>query len=371
MLKKITSILIIAVIISSISVTTFAATKSELQKQKEEAQEDKKEVQEQKSAVMDEIDKLNISIQDNEDKLADINTQLTQLNKEIKETQDELEETQKKFNAQEEALKEKMILSYELGTTTYLDVLLNSKGVLDFLSNYYLISEILQNDDDLLNSLEEQKKKIEESKQKLQDKQKEVKTQKAEQEKINVVLSNQKNQKQNKVSQLSAEEKELSEEIDEINKAIRQIEEEARKASQNSTGYFVGGEMMWPCPASTRISSNFGPRSSPGGVGSTNHKGIDIPASAGSAIVAALDGKVIQCGYNRARGYYVMIDHGGGIITLYQHGLSGSTRVSVGQSVKQGQTILGVGSTGYSTGNHLHFEVWKNGTPVNPLSYVK
>ena len=150
------------------------------------------------------------------------------------------------------------------------------------------------------------------------------------------------------------------------------MEAAARKASQNSSNTtFIGGVMLWPCPSSSRISSGFGSRSSPGGVGSTNHKGIDIAASAGSAIVAALDGKVIQVGYNKARGYYVMIDHGRGIITLYQHGKEGTTKVSVGQSVKQGQTIMGVGSTGYSTGNHLHFEIWKNGTPVNPISYLK
>ena len=129
--------------------------------------------------------------------------------------------------------------------------------------------------------------------------------------------------------------------------------------------------MLWPCPSSTRITSYFGSRNSPGGVGSTNHKGIDIGAHGGAAIVAALDGKVIQTGYNIARGNFIIVDHGGGIVTLYQHGQNGSIRVSAGQNVSKGQTIMGVGSTGYSTGNHLHFEVWENGTPVNPISYVQ
>lgn len=371
MLKKITAILL-ALIILLVPLTVSAAkTMSQLEEDLENAKDEQKEVKSEKSSLMKEVEELATSIEDNQDKLADINIELTKLNKEIKEIKKELEETQKKYNKQEEALKQKMILTYEMGNTTYLDVLLNSKGVLDFLSNYYLISEILQNDNDLLDSIEEQKNKIEKSKEKLEDKQKEVKTQKAEQEKINVVLSNQKTQKQNKVSQLSKEEKKLASEIDELNAAIRRLEDEARKASQNSTGSFVGGEMMWPCPASHRITSYFGYRSSPGGIGTTNHKGLDIGAPANSAIIAALSGKVIQCGYNVARGYYVMIDHGGGTITLYQHGLKGSTIVSVGQSVKQGQRIMGVGSSGYSTGNHLHFEVWKNGTPVNPLPYVQ
>ena len=236
------------------------------------------------------------------------------------------------------------------------------------------MSEILENDSDLLTSIDNQKTQIEKNKKNLEDKQKEVKTKKAEQEKMQVILNNQKAEKQNKVSSLTAEEKKLSAQIDEYNKALQQLEAAARRASRvsySSNTKYVGGKMLWPCPSSTRITSTFGGRSSPGGIGSTNHKGIDIGASSGSAIVAALDGKVVYTGYNVARGNYVMIDHGGGIITLYQHGLSGSIRVSSGQSVKQGQTIMSVGSTGYSTGPHLHFEVWENGTPVNPINYVK
>lgn len=371
MLKKITAFLLVIVILIIPLTVSAAKTMSQLQEEKAEAQEEQKEIKEEKSALMEDVKKLSTEIEDNEDKLADINVELTKLNKEIKELKEELEETQKKFNVQEQALKDKMILSYEMGSTSYLDVLLNSKGILNFLSNYYLISEILQNDDDLLDSLEEQKEKIEKSKSKLEEKQKKVRTQKAEQEKTKVILANQKTQKQNKVSQLSKEEKELANEIDALNRAIRQLEEEARQASQNSSGVYVGGEMAWPCPSSRRITSYFGYRSSPGGIGTTNHKGLDIGAPANSAIIAVLDGKVIQAGYNRARGYYVMVDHGGGTITLYQHGLAGSTVVSIGQKVKQGQRIMGVGSTGYSTGNHLHFEIWKNGTPVDPLPYIQ
>ena len=181
-------------------------------------------------------------------------------------------------------------------------------------------------------------------------------------------------QKQTKVSQLSDQEKKLSSQIDEYNREIQKIEAAARRASRasySSNTKYVGGKMMWPCPTSSYISSYFGPRKSPGGIGSTNHKGIDIGASSGSPIVAALDGKVIQTGYNGARGNYIMIDHGGGVISLYQHGVTGSISVSTGQKVSQGTRIMSVGSTGYATGPHLHFEVWENGTPVNPLTYLK
>lgn len=372
MSKKIISIIVLVSLIFTFNISVFAESISEINKKKQEAENEKSEVSKEKSAIMKEIESLNVSINDNQDKVEELKIELNQLSKDIEQLKVELKETEKKYTAQEELLKKRITAQYEAGETTFLDVVLNSKSFSDFLSNYFLVSEILENDSDLLSSIEEQKIKIEKDKQSLEDKQKDLKTKKAEQEKIQVVLNNQKVQKQNKVSQLSNEEKTLSDKIDEYNEAIKQLEEEARKASQGgSNSEFVGGDMIWPCPGSKRITSYFGNRESPGGVGSTNHKGIDVGASAGTAIVAALDGKVIQSGYNKARGYYVMIDHGGGTITLYQHGLEGSITVSVGQKVSKGQKIMGVGSTGYSTGNHLHFEIWKNGTPVNPLSYVR
>ena len=385
MLKKVTAMIISMMVICCMTLSVFAESISDVKAKKEEAQEKKEEVQEEKSEMMDEIKKLNTSINDNQDKLDDLDNQLNSLSKEINDLKAELEKTEKEYQDQDELLQERIAAQYEAGDTTYIDVLLNSTGFSDFLSNYFLVSEVLENDSDLLASIENQKTKIEKSKKSLEEKQRDVKTKKAEQEKLEVVLNNEKAQKQNKVSKLSAEEKKLSTQIDEYNKAISQLEAAARAASRRSyqraqastgTGHYstntkyVGGKMQWPCPSSTRITSGFGGRRSPGGVGSTNHKGIDIGASAGSAIVSALDGTVIYTGYNVARGNYVMVDHGGGIITLYQHGLNGSICVSSGQSVSKGQRVMSVGSTGYSTGPHLHFEVWENGTPVNPLSYV-
>ena len=373
MLKKLTSALIVITLLIVSCGTVFAETKSELQQKKQEAQEQKQEVQEQKSEAVEEIRKLNDSITESEEKLDDLTDELTSLNKEINKLKNELEKTQKKYDAQEELLKARISAQYEAGETTFLDVLLNSSSFSDFLSNYFLVSEILENDSDLLTGIENQKDKIENDKKSVEEKQKEVKTKKAEQEKTQVLLNNQKAQKQSKVNNLNAEEKKLSSQIDEYNKALQQLESAAKsasKASASSNTKYVGGKMLWPCPSSTRITSTFGGRSSPGGIGSTNHKGIDIGASSGAAIVAALDGKVVYTGYNVARGNYVMIDHGGGIITLYQHGLNGSIKVSSGQQVSKGQTIMSVGSRGYSTGPHLHFEVWENGTPVNPIKYV-
>lgn len=370
MKTKITALILTFTLLFSINSATFAETISGLQEKKDEATEQKKEVQENKSEAMKEIESLSSSIMDNEDKLEELSNKLSDLNNEIKSLENQIKEKEKEYDEKNKLVEERIVVQYKYGDTSYLDVLLNSYNVIDFISNYYIVKEVMEYDKELLNSIEEEKTKIEEDKKSLEEKQRTYKSQKAEQERTNATLKNQKIKKENYISKLSNEEKELSKKIDEYNAAIKQLEEEARRASQNSNGDYVGGVMLWPCPSSKRITSYFGGRKSPGGVGSTNHKGIDIGASSGAAIVAALDGTVVGSGKNRARGNYLMIDHGGGVITLYQHGLDNSKRVKIGDKVKKGQTIMGVGSTGYSTGNHLHFEVIVKGVNVDPLTYL-
>ena len=125
---------------------------------------------------------------------------------------------------------------------------------------------------------------------------------------------------------------------------------------------------MWPATQGSRISSYFGPRSSPTAGASSNHKGIDIPCPTGSDNVASAAGTVVVSQYSSSAGYYIMIDHGNGVSTVYMH--NSQLVVSVGQSVEQGQVIAKAGSTGYSTGSHCHFGVMINGSYVNPLDYL-
>lgn len=131
---------------------------------------------------------------------------------------------------------------------------------------------------------------------------------------------------------------------------------------------YNGGAFLWPCPASTRVTSDYGNRQSPTAGASSNHKGIDIGAPFGSDIVAAADGEVIFAGYSNGGGNYIMIDHGGSLYTVYMH--ASSLCVSKGDKVSRGQTVAKVGSTGISTGNHLHFGVSLNGAYVSPWNYL-
>ena len=139
-------------------------------------------------------------------------------------------------------------------------------------------------------------------------------------------------------------------------------------SSSNKSSSGGNTKFIWPCPASSKINSKFGKRTAPTKGASTYHQGIDIGASTGTGIVAAASGTVVASTYSYSAGNYIMISHGNGVYTVYMH--CSQLLASDGQSVKQGQTIAKVGSSGYSTGPHLHFGVRVNGSYVNPLKYV-
>ena len=370
MLKKITTILLL-IILLLVPLTTSASKVSEYEDKQQEAEDDLKDVQKEKSALMREIQTLSNSIADNEDKLYEINAQLIKLNREIKELEKDLKDAEKKFVKQEDALKEKILMDYKMGEVTYLSVLLNSNGILDFISNCYFITEIMQKDNELLDSIEEQKNNITYNKEQVEEKQKEVKKQKAEQEALKVVLEEQKKEKQGKVGKLSAEEKALQDKIDEYDNLIKEEEKKASELASGSSGSYVGGKKIWPAVGQYRITSRYGYRNTGIPGATTNHKGLDIGCPVGTKIVSVLDGKVIFTGYNKYRGYYIMVDHGGGVVTLYQHCKANSFKFSVGDKVKAGETIILSGSTGVGSGPHLHFEVIINGANVNPETWLK
>ena len=369
MKNKILSSLIILVLVFSFYASVFATTVNELQTKKNETQQELNGVKSELSEEMKKIETLNQSIADNEDKIAELNLKVSALESEISEKQASIKEQQTKYDFEQEQLQKRLVANYKFGGASFLDVLLNSSDFTSFISNYYYISKIAKSDNELLEEIENKKIEIENSKNELEKKQAEYKEAKASIEQVNQSLKSDKAKKDTYVSQLSSEQKNLQKQIDEYDSEIRKLEAQARQASLNSgkNSTFVGGTMLWPCPSSRYISSYFGSRNTGIAGASTNHRGIDIGANSGAAIVAVLDGTVITSAYSSVRGNYLMIDHGGGIISLYQHGKDGTKTVSVGDKVTKGQTIMGVGKTGVASGNHLHFEVWQNGVPQNPL----
>ena len=258
---------------------------------------------------------------------------------------------------------------YEMGSTSYLDLLLNSKGISNFLSNYYYISEIARTDSELLNIVSEQKKNIENMMTNLENYELELSESKSDLEKASIAISNMVIIKNQRVEALSEEEARVQREIEEYQEQIQKIESEIRLLSLSSDNEnYVGGVMAWPVPGYTRISSPFGMRTHPITGVYKLHTGTDISAPMGATFVAANDGIVTKAGFNTAYGNMVILDHGGGITTLYAHG--SEILVQEGQIVKQGEQVLKVGSTGYSTGPHAHFEIRINGQYVNPIDYL-
>ena len=172
------------------------------------------------------------------------------------------------------------------------------------------------------------------------------------------------------MSQLTEEQLELQQEIDTYYQQINDIEAEILMLTTANVGSdYAGGAMAWPVPGYSRITSPFGMRTHPITGVYKLHTGTDISAPIGANFIAANSGIVIKAGWNNAYGNMVIIDHGGGVSTLYAHG--SEILVQVGQTVQKGDPVLKVGSTGYSTGPHAHFEVRINGEYVNPMNFVK
>ena len=254
----------------------------------------------------------------------------------------------------EENLNARLKVMYKNGSLGFVDVLLGSGSITEFVSNLKIIQKIYKNDMDVLDTLDKEHKELQAIKKQLKEKRVKLATQKDE-------LAVEKAELDEKKEALKKEEDALKAEADRLTSEILSM------IDKNSQ--YIGGEFTWPCPASTYITSSFGNRLHPILKSWIFHTGLDIGCSSGKDILAAASGKVIMSQVYGGYGNCVMIDHGGGIVTLYGH--ASKLCVSKGDVVKRGQVVAKVGSTGRSTGPHLHFEVRKNGEYVNPMKYFK
>lgn len=375
MKKRLIAALILVNILSYTSIafaediTNLIQQQNDLQNQKSEADNKLEIVQDELSENMQQLEKLSQTMAEYQIQIDEWGKQIDDLNTSIKEIQEKLDIAQKDYDEQEKLLESRLVTMYEAGDTSFLDFILSSNNIVDFISNYYLMAELTTYDEDLLEKIEREKSQIEQNKKMLETQQSEYNTIKANYEKKKIILYNTKALKDEAASKLTEEEKTLSEQIDEYRNQILAVEAEiAQVTKANIDTEYIGGEMAWPVPGYTRITSNYGMRTHPITGIYKLHTGVDLGAPMGANFIAANDGVVTKAGYNGAYGNMVIIDHGGGISTLYAHG--SEILVTVGQTVKKGDNILKVGSTGYSTGAHAHFEVRVNGQPVNPLPYI-
>lgn len=305
----------------------------------------------------------------------------------IEETSVKLTEAGETEKRQYESMKKRIKYMYEKGDSSYLDLLLQSKSMSELLNRAEYIQKISEYDRKMLNQYVEIKEGIAAAKVQLENEKTELlnlqEQTKAKQNSVEMLMNEKSAELKKfdsqigaKTAEMEAYEKDIKAQEDQIKKIeaeIKRQEEEARKKAEAAGKTYntvsIGNiKFIWPCPSSSRITSGFGGRESPTEGASTNHKGIDISTSTGSNILAAADGTVTISTYSYSAGNYIMVNHGGGVSTVYMH--CSQLLVSVGDTVKQGQVIAKVGSTGYSTGPHLHFGVRLNGTYVNPTKYV-
>ncbi len=370
------SVAFILIIMSVLSIFPVAAGGSiaDLQNKQKKIENQIKEIREKAAAlkgeqksIQQEIDALDGEMRALSLEVESYELQKQEINMKIEESKQKIQELTEEIDKNNELLEKRLRVMYMNGTAGYIEIILKAEDLVDALTRMDMIQLIVESDVQLLKSINEQKTEVEEMK--------------AEQEvkrmELTAVINNL-NAKQNEVT-IASRSKEvymssLKSNLAEIQRQEAAMEEQSKQiekdilAAQRAVAY-AGGEMEWPAPGNYTITSNFGGRADPiTGVWSS-HGGTDIRAPYGASIIAANSGVVIFAGWHYSYGNYVIVDHGGGIATLYAH--CSKLLVSAGAEVTRGDKIALVGSTGYSTGNHLHFEVRINGVRTDAMKYYK
>ncbi len=351
----------IALIGTSLAVpyTVFAKeTKASLNKKIENAQNKIDANNKKKNKLSKEVSNL-------KDDIASAEAQLNKLSDEVDAAEIKLAKQKNKLEKGNKDLNSRLRNIYKGGSMGFIDVIFSSDNVSDLFSNLEMVKYIFKNDKAVVGKLKKDYKEISVLQNSLKKKEKALNAKQKElnADKASLMAQSKKLTKSNAA---------LEEDIDQWKKDSAAITDKINSVVGGGGGYqgesTSAAGFKWPVPGHRGISSPFGYRLHPIKGQYILHEGIDIPAPYGVPVVASKPGKVILASWYYGLGNCVIIDHGGGVTTVYGH--NSSLVVSAGQYVKQGQTIAKIGSTGNSTGNHCHFEVRINGSPRNPLNYL-
>lgn len=295
--------------------------KNELQEQITQANEQINDLQIELTENLQQLNDLNLKISTYEEEISSLEKDLNELLLQIEKIEVKLNLIEENYNTQKEALTNRVVALYEAGDILYLDVLLNSNSVSEFISNYFLIGEIVKYDNELLETIEAQKIQIETIKNTLTEKKNDIDSIKQNRERISIALENSKTIRNSYIAKLTEDEKAMQDKIDKYQTELDSIDAQITLLTSLNLGEdFVGGEFIWPAPGYSTITSKFGMRYHPVLKVNSLHKGTDIAMPTGSYVIASNDGVVIKSMYTTGYGNMVMIDHGGGITTLYAHG---------------------------------------------------
>ena len=373
--------------VSATSITELREEKKKKESKKEEAENVLSQLKTEQNTILEAIAQLDAQVAEYTNQITELEEKQTALEANIEVKKEELAVAEEEEAAQYAAMKERIKYAYENGTPTYLEVLFTTSDISDMVNESEYVDQIYMYDKNMFNDLVDIRETIAETKAGLESDLKEVEDIKLEVEDnkaaVEVMIEGKEVQVQNYASSIDDYEATvaaLEADIAATDQAIAAAEEAYRAqlaAQQAATGaaptdvniVYTGGTLQWPVSTGGTISSYFGPRKSPGGIGSTNHKGLDIGCPTGTPIVACEAGTVIAAGYSGSMGNYVTIAHSASTTTTYMH--NSSLCVSVGQSVARGEVIALAGSTGNSTGPHCHLGLRINGTYVDPLPYLQ
>jgi len=372
MLKKLLSYVTIFAV-AALALTagiSFADNEQEqLQDVKQQASDTKAQINAGKkklSELDNQIKALESQISKTEQEIAGLQTEIAATEQQIVVVSENLAQVEAEMAEQNDELQQRLRAMYKNDDGALLQILLGSENITDFMTNMDMVQRIFDNDVDILKKMEEQHKIIEEQKQELENLQAGLETQKQQQADKKAGLQASKTQIAALKQQIEADNAALSQQLDRLNAEAERITEEIRKLQ--SARAYAGGSLLWPSDSSTRVTSEYGNRIHPILRVQKLHTGMDIGAAEGTNVLAANDGTVIKAAWNNSYGNVVLIDHGGSIVTLYAH--NSKLLVKTGDTVKMGQVIALVGSTGDATGPHIHFEVRVNGVCVDPRGYL-
>jgi len=349
--------------------TTSDALKKQLEQKNKLIQQTQKAINQknsEKKTISKQVAELDSKLNQAEKELDAVEGQLGTLEDQIVVTKRDLERATQDATGQKDLLKKRVRVMYETGAVGYLSVILDSASFGDFITRMDYLKKIMNYDVTLLKNMKMHRDNIAQKEAQLQN-------ELAEKERLKQQIGDKKEQVETAKADRTKVLNELVKDLKELNRLEDKLLEESKELEKKilalqSSNKYIGGKIEWPVPSSTRITSPYGYRTHPILKTKKFHTGIDIGASSGKDVIAGNGGKVIFAGYYGGYGYTVIVDHGGKISTLYAH--NSKLLVAEGDTVKRGQTISKIGSTGLSTGPHLHFEVRVNGQHTNPMNYL-
>ncbi len=373
MRKKILSLIMIVAMLATIPAYAddIADKKEELEANKNQTEAEKDKLQankEEQENVEKQIQALDKNIREVEEKIKEIQAELDEQERKVKEAEEALEEAIARKDAQYEATKKRMLMMYKNNKRGYIELIFSSDNFGQLLNRSQYIKTISAYDNQLLEDYKEQERIVENNRQLLAQEQVLIESLFAQQVSVKQQLAAARTEKNKAMGILQSQESEIHANLSKLDDMSKELEEEIKRLTEESKGKYNGGAFAWPVPNYYRISSEYNPREHPISGTWHFHQGIDVPAPYGVPVVAAAGGTVVRAGWWGGFGNAVVVDHGGGLISIYGH--NSSVTVSVGDKVQKGQQVAKIGSTGDSTGNHCHFEVRLNGNHTNPWNYL-